>query len=78
MLARFVLFLLLFYLVYFIIRTLSGRPRPGSTERQRPKSREKQEGEVIISYDPRQQKTGDRKTGDYVDFEEFDDEQKGQ
>lgn len=73
--VRLTLFVLFFYLVYFLVKNLFGSKKtnhkaPGSGSSGR-------EGDVSISYDPR--RTQDKAAGgvgDYIDYEEIDEDKK--
>jgi len=64
--------------LYYLIRLLVWLFRkPDTTEHrygQREPNQKKKEGEVTIDYIPDKKKHIDKEDGDYVDFEEVDDE----
>lgn len=74
---RFVIFGLVFYLVYFFIRTLFVKPfREGYAQSQQGRGGQRwknpfqKEGEVTIIANPKNRKIKDEGVGDYVDYEE--------
>lgn len=75
MIFRFILFLCLFYLLYYIVKSVFLKPFQEGFKRQdgrgesgaAPNSRE---GDVSISYNPEQKNQRDDKTGEYIDYEE--------
>lgn len=80
MLLRFLLFLLFFYLVYYLLKTLVLRPfrqgfqggnRPGNDPHARRK-----EGDVTVEYHKDDAAQSDPQLGEYIDYEEVDEEQK--
>tara|TARA_R110001592_G_scaffold37720_2_gene125476 strand:+ start:8484 stop:8747 length:264 start_codon:yes stop_codon:yes gene_type:complete len=81
-LIRLLLFISFFYIGYFILRKLVIRPfregmqshgqaRNASTERA---NTARQEGEVSVTYDPKQSQARDNGVGEYIDYEEVRDE----
>lgn len=77
-LIRLIIFGLLFYLVYFVVKQLfgSGKGRqPYGNSQQQDRSNQR-EGDISITYDPRKSKASSKEVGDYVDYEEVKDSKK--
>lgn len=79
-LIRLLIFGLLFYLVYFVVKQLFGSAKGSSYHgnHSQPGSNNKGEGDISITYDPRQSTSASssKKVGDYVDYEEVKDSSK--
>jgi len=73
--VRLTLFVLFFYLVYFLVKNLFGSKKTNhKASGSDPSGRE---GDVSITYDPRRnQDKGAGRVGDYIDYEEIDEDQK--
>lgn len=75
MIFRFLIFLMLFYLVYNLVRRLFPRPASGMAGGGKYHNGSRHEGEVNIDYDPqqsRQKNSSSNKLGEYVDYEEVE------
>ncbi len=77
-LIRFLIFVGIFYLVYYLVRNVFLKPfREGyANAGQRPKGgfnpfQKKAEGDVSINYDPRKDTNPTHEIGEYVDYEEI-------
>ncbi len=73
--ARIILFILFFYLIYFLVKNLFLKPshqNAGSAKSRGFRSPfQKKEGDVTIEYDAQNPpKREDKKVGEYVDYEE--------
>lgn len=79
MFLRLLLFLIVFYLVYYLLRQLLVKPFREGYREQDPGKRyqqhkRRQEGSVTISYNPRENSSSSHQEGEYVDYEEVEDE----
>lgn len=80
MFLRLLLFLVVFYLVYYLLRQLFLKPFRDGYREQDPTKRyqqhkQRQEGSVTISYNPQQKSSSSHQEGEYVDYEEVQDEE---
>lgn len=79
-LIRLILFISFFYILYFILRKLVFTPfREGYQRRQesgrKTSTGREQEGEVSVNYDPDKQNSQSSSVGEYIDYEEVQDEE---
>lgn len=63
-----------YYLVRFLVWMFGKPDRKAPQEARRESNQKKEEGKVTIDYIPDKKKHIRREDGDYVDFEEVDDE----
>ncbi len=64
----------IYYLVRLLVWLFRKPDDAGNQDRQREPDRKKREGEVSIDYIPDKKKHVRKEDGDYVDFEEVNDE----
>lgn len=72
MIFRFLTFLLLFYLVYSLVKRMFPSPiskMPGSGNQSRASNGE---GDVSINFNPHKDKSASHRVGEYVDYEEVE------
>lgn len=76
-LIRFLIFVGIFYLAYYLIRNIFLRPFKEGYANGGQRNRggfnpfqNKREGEVSINYDPRKDEKPHKQVGEYVDYEE--------
>ncbi len=67
-LLRFLFFLVIFYFISRLVRSLFVKKQEGPLNQNEPY--QKKEGDVTITYDPRHHKQGNKVSGEYVDYEE--------
>lgn len=72
MILRLLFFLLVFFLLYRLVKGLFINPYREGYGKQNSPSR-KREGDVSIEYNPDQHRKGSDKGGEYVDYEELKD-----
>lgn len=72
MILRFLFFLLVFYLIYNLVRNLFIRSATNATGGNSQSSSRK-DGDVSISFNPDKSKPHGSKLGEYVDYEELED-----
>ncbi len=81
MIFRFLVFALIVYMVFYLIRNIFIRPFKQGYANGDPRrkaqansfERKKKEGEVSISFDPRKDRRNGDQVGEYVDYEEVKD-----
>ena len=70
MIFRFLIFLMLFYLVYSLVRRMFPSPASKVAGGGKQGGRGNREGEVSIKFNPHKDKAASNKVGEYVDYEE--------
>lgn len=72
MIFRFLLFLVLFYLIFNFIRRISAAVSPSMGTNSPGQKTTGREGDVSISHKPSQKNKPNDRVGEYVDFEEVE------
>jgi hypothetical protein len=62
------------FVVRFLVRRMSDRVRGDYEKKMYQQRKKEREGEVVIRYKPEKGKTITREDGEYVDYEELDDD----
>ena len=72
MIFRFLIFLMLFYLVFSLVRRMFPRPVNGMASNGKEANDRRRDGEVSIKYNPHDRNSKSNKVGEYVDYEEVE------